>query len=161
MEQHVLPRVNKYGSVFNAITSTGLLIGSLVAASAALAYELRPARLFQYIASGVFGKDAILGGLHMAFIGLIFHFIIAFSWTYLFFSLYTRIKFISAHKYLSGLVYGIVVWAVMNLLILPLTSMPFGSVDLLNGIIGVSILMMVVGLPISILTHRYYSGREE
>lgn len=137
------------------------LAGVLDIAAALLRYYVPtgkdPIVVQRYIASGVFGKDAFAGESTMAVYGLIFHFIIAFSWTILFFFAYPRIKILSWNKYISGIGYGLIVWCGMNLVVLPLSSvtqMPFSVIRTAEGI---AILMVCVGVPISMIVHKHYS----
>jgi hypothetical protein len=60
------------------IAWAGLLVGTLDKLSAIVNFKIAtgkdPVLIFQYIASGVFGKEAYIGSL-MPVLGLIFHFI--------------------------------------------------------------------------------------
>jgi uncharacterized membrane protein YagU involved in acid resistance len=54
-----------------------------------------------------------------------------------------------------GAVFGVAVWAVMNLVVIPLSRIPPASFSLalfLNGIVGHA---LFVGLPIAYAAHRY------
>lgn len=146
------------------ILLTGLVAGTLdilaAFANAYLSNAVSPIRVLQFIASGLLGKNAFEGGLTTAGLGLIIHFIIAFSWTILFFFLYQKIKLLSINPIITGLVYGLIIWLIMNLAVLPMTNInkqPFS----LNWqtFIGIGILMLFVGLPISIMVNRYYSNK--
>ena len=56
-----------------------------------------------------------------------------------------------------GLVYGIIVWLIMNLVVLPLSNAGISRPFKVKGVVtGVLILMFFIGLPISIFAHRYY-----
>ncbi len=79
-------------SLFLAAFRSGVIVGILDAIAASVnAYAQRgvsPAGVFRYVASGALGKSAFDGGLGIAGLGLLFHFIIAISWTFLFFMAY-------------------------------------------------------------------------
>lgn len=146
------------------ILLTGLVAGTLdilaAFANAYLSNAVSPIRVLQFIASGLLGKNAFEGGLTTAGLGLLLHFIIAFSWTILFFFLYPKIKQILTNPIITGLVYGLIIWLIMNLAVLPMSNInkqPFS----LNWqtFIGIGILMLFVGLPISIMVNRYYSNK--
>jgi uncharacterized membrane protein YagU involved in acid resistance len=145
-----------------AILLTGLLAGTLdiLAAftHAFVANETTPIRVLQFIASKAVGPDAFSGGLPMAMLGLFFHYIIAFSWTTLFFLLYPRLKFLSGNKIMVGLGYGVFVWLMMNLVVLPIVNGAFQPFQL-QSVIGMAILMLCIGLPISWMASKYYSGK--
>ena len=146
------------------ILLTGLVAGTLdilaAFANAYLSNAVSPIRVLQFIASGLLGKNAFEGGLTTAGLGLLLHFIIAFSWTILFFFLYPKIKQILTNPIITGLVYGLIIWLIMNLAVLPMSNInkqPFS----LNWqtFIGIGILMLFVVLPISIMVNRYYSNK--
>ena len=164
MEQQSTLKVSAGKNLVKAIIIAGLIIGLLdglaAAISAYIPREITPDRVFRYVASGVFGKEAFSGGTPMALLGLLFHFTVAMGWTALFFLLYPRLKFLSWNKYLSGIGYGIFVLFAMNLVVVPLSNVPNpnpGSVQLPQ----VFIHMFVIGLPISLMASRYYSRQQQ
>lgn len=161
MEPKIITQRNEtFESAWKAIIVTGLSAGTLDAIAAIVVYQANPVGLFQFIASGAFGAGkAFSGGLTMAFWGMLFHYIIAFSWTIVFFFMYPVFPFMRKNKYLTGLLYGIVVWVMMNRVVLPLSQISQGAFNIRGALIGASILMVAVGLPISLLTHRYYARK--
>ena len=80
-----------------AVLTTGLIAGTLDILAACLsAYIQRgmtPEKLLQFVASGLFGADAFTGGAIMAVAGLVMHFMIATSWTLLYYLLYPRLEY--------------------------------------------------------------------
>lgn len=164
MEQQPTLKVSEGKNLVKAIMIAGLIIGLLdglaAAISAYIPREITPDRVFRYVASGVFGKEAFNGGTPMALLGLLFHFTVAMGWTALFFLLLPRLKFLSWNKYLSGIGYGIFVLFAMNLVVVPLSNVPnpnTGSVQLPQLFIH----MFVIGLPISLMASRYYSRQQQ
>lgn len=160
MEQSSTLKISDGKNLLKAILIACLIIGLLDGAAACIsAYiknEVTPDRVFQFVASGVFGKEAFAGGTSMALLGLLFHFMVATGWTTLFFLAYPRIKFLSWNKYIVGIAYGVFVLFAMNLVVVPLSNVPNsnpGSVQLPQLFIH----MFIVGLPISLLANRYYS----
>ncbi|MFA5835133.1 MAG: hypothetical protein WDA22_16765 [Bacteroidota bacterium] len=147
--------------IFIPIVFTGLLAGTLDISAAMLRYYFTtgkdPMNVLRFIASGVFGNSAFSGGIVMASYGLLFHFVIAFSWTTLFFVIYPKLMRLSKNKYLLGIVYSVVIWSGMNLVVLPLSNVPQLPFTVAKGAEAIGILIVCVGLPISILAHRYYT----
>jgi hypothetical protein len=146
------------------ILLAGLVAGTLDILAAITVYDLIMHRLtaihlLQGIASFAFGKKAIDGGTSMAIYGLGFHFIIAFSFTIFYFIIFPYISFLRKQKILSGLLYGIFVWMVMNLAVLPLLG---GKIPTKwDGILrGACILMVCIGLPISLIIGSYYEKQK-
>lgn len=159
MEPKIITQSNDFSSEgpWRTIILTGLVAGTLDAVGAIVVYQAKPVGMFQFIASGAFGAGkAFSGGLTMVFWGVLFHYIIAFSWTIIFFFMYPVFPFMRKNKYVTGLLYGIFVWVMMNRVVLPLSQISQGPFNIRGALIGASILMVAVGLPISLLTHRYY-----
>lgn len=144
------------------IVLSGFFAGTLDIAAAIGIYAVildktTAMRILQSIASGVFGKSAFAGGIETALYGLFFHYIIATSWAASYFFLFPTISFLRKQKIISGLLYGIVVWLIMNTIVLPLSNVTQVQFTMQGVFIGVGILMVCIGLPISLITHRYYS----
>lgn len=149
--------------LLTTIVWVGLLAGSLDIVLACLqAYIVRgtsPEIVLRFIASGALGKPAFTGGWEMPLIGLLFHFIIAYSFTILFFLLYPSIKPMRKSIVLTAIVYGIFIFVVMNLLVLPMTKIARASIQLDKAAIATLILIMAIGLPLSIFARKFYQHR--
>lgn len=146
---------------FKAVLLAGLLAGSLDAAAASIQYIIKtgndPARVFRYIASAVFGQDALSKNLYgMAAWGLLFHMLIAITFTLFFFLFYRQIKPLINNKYIAGILYGIGVWAVMNLLVVPMAFGKDISIKFSDALIAAGILIIAIGLPVSLMADRFY-----
>ena len=147
-----------------------ILVGGLVAGTlditaacihAYLKNNVSPGRVLKYIASAVFGKDAYSGGTIMNAWGLFFHYLIALGLAAFFVFLYQRWSLLSKNIVVSGLLYGIFAWVVTTRFIIPVFStlkpQPF---VLKNAIVAIVILMFCIGLPIALITKKYYSSPE-
>ena len=127
--------------------------------TAALTYypltaNVRPMRILQGIASGVLGPTAFQGGLATAALGLAFHYLIALIWTVLFYLAARRFNALTRHVVLTGLAYGVVVWAGMNLIVVPLSRARRGPFDPAQAVVAAVILMLCIGLPIAAIIGR-------
>ena len=158
---------------YKAVLTTGLIAGALDATAASIQYYINtgkePARVFRYIASAVLGKETVTKDLYtMAAWGLLFHMIIAMTWTLIFFLFFRQIRSVLKNKFVAGIVYALFVWCIMNFLVVPLafgmdlgmqaTSL-FSQARLKNSLIAMGILIIAIGLPISLLADRYYSKK--
>lgn len=145
-------------TLLSAIVWAGLLAGTLDIIAACGLFSIRtgqdPTIVLRYVASGALGAQAMTGGWITALLGLVFHFIIAFSWTILFFLILP--KFPSGNWIAYGLLYGVVVWLLMNLVVLPMTRVTMRPFTWDGAIIGTIVLMLAIGLPVSYLAHKYY-----
>ena len=144
-----------------AILFAWLTAGSLDILSAFVNFYLKtgknPVRVLNYVASGVFGSSALTGGKAMAVWGLVFHYIIAFCFTLFFFFIYPKWKFLSVNKWLTAIGYGLFAWLVMNLLVVPISNVTRAAFHLSNALIGATILICMIGLPITLIIGKYYS----
>ncbi len=148
--------------VIKIILWTAFLAGTLDILSAIintyLQFNISPGRVFRFIASGVFGDEAYSGGAEMIAAGVLFHYSIALIWTAIFFFIFMKVKLPSGYKYIFGLLYGILVWLVMNLIVIPLSNTPQHPLTFRGVLLGVLFLMFFIGLPVSLSYHKYYSG---
>lgn len=114
-------------------------------------------KILQSVASGVFGQSAYSGGIEMAVFGLIFHFTISFAFTYLYFFMYPRLPFVRKERIFSGFTLGIFIWAVMNLIVIPVAFKGVFPNGILSSLIGIAIIIISIGIPVAIITHFYYN----
>jgi hypothetical protein len=144
-----------------AIALTGLIVGAMDITSAIIITLSRGGtiiRLMQFIASGLLGREAFQGGLPIAFLGLALHFVIAFGLVAVFYFARGRIAFLRNYPVPSGVIYGLIVFAVMNLIVLPLSAAtPRHSLS--GDLIQVGVHMFVIGLPTSLLLSRFSHER--
>jgi hypothetical protein len=144
------------------LLTTGLLVGTLdILAAFANAYFSRgigPEHVLRFIASGVFGKQAFSGPGSMMLWGLLFHYIIAFACTIVFYVLYPRFIFFIRFPILSALLYSVLIWLLTNRVIMPLSNVPQsnGPLDLLDALKSIAILFFMISLPLSLLMKRHF-----
>lgn len=147
------------------IVFTGLLVGTLDILSAFIDYYVNtgknPLNVLLFVASGIFGKAALTEGAGTMVAGLIFHYCIAFSFTIFFFWLYKRITILSVNWILTGVLYGLFIWLVMNLVVVQLSNAPHVAIPAMKMVKVVKsllILIFMIGLPLSFIAHRYLRG---
>jgi hypothetical protein len=113
------------------------------------------------IAGGLLGSQAVHGGAGTWLLGLVLHYFIAVSAAALYCVSSRRLPFLAEHWLVCGLFYGIAVFLVMNLLVLPLSAYhytgPYTYSDLVQGLV---VHMMIVGLPIS-YSLRWFSVADD
>lgn len=109
-----------------------------------------PARLLQSVASGALGRDAFSGGTATAALGLGFHFLIAFIITAIFFVVAARTPALTRRPVITGALYGVAVYVVMNFAVIPLSRIgPRPLPATLVIVTGVLVHMFLVGVPIA------------
>jgi len=136
-----------------------LLAGTLDITTAILYYvgpsRARATRLLQGIASGVLGARAFHEGAATAWIGLALHYLIALIWTLVFLVVFRTLSVLRRHLVVIGILYGIIVWLVMNLMVLPLSNVSRAPFQPRAAAIAATILVLCVGLPISLVLGRH------
>lgn len=136
--------------VSRGILYATLMVGVLDAADGVVFRGLQgqnPIQVLQYIASSLLGARSFSGGLPTAGLGLVVHFSIALVVAAIYILASRRFPLLGMQWTLLGLLYGAAVWAVMNLMMLPLTAVapsPITTAALVNGLIGHA---LFVGLP--------------
>jgi hypothetical protein len=150
--------MNKF---FKTVLLTGLFVGTTDIVSAFITVWARNGKfaekMFHYIAGGALGLETSMkGGVGVAFLGLFFHYFIAFAFTLFFFVVFPRLKFLFFNKYLVGMLYAVFVNVVMSQLILPLTPLPAQHFNLEHTYIEWVILGVLFGIPIVYNAYKYY-----
>ena len=102
------------------------------------------------IAAGLIGGVALRGGALVWILGVFLHYFIAFSAATVYCLASRRLEFLKEHFFVCGLFYGIAVFLVMNLVVLPLCAFHFTGPYQLRGLLqGLIVHMFIIGLPIS------------
>lgn len=145
-----------------------VVLGGLIAGVLDISYAIvfswfrsgtSPVRILQSVASGLLGRDAYSGGAPAAALGLVLHFVIAMSAAFVYFFASGRLQVLVRRPVLSGIVYGVFVFAFMNLVVIPLSRIghrpPMAPVVLVTGLL---VHMFFIGLPIALATRRALEG---
>jgi hypothetical protein len=148
-----------------AILLGGLTVGALDILDAFIFFGLRgvaPQRILHSVAAGLLGREAaIAGGLKTALLGLVLHFTIATGVVAAYYLVSKALSFLVRYPIICGLLYGLVVFYLMQLVVLPLSAtsgkagLPTGA-PLINGLL---IHALGVGLPAALFTAKSRTGR--
>jgi uncharacterized membrane protein YagU involved in acid resistance len=113
-------------------------------------------QIFQYIASGLTGPWAFHAGAASVALGIAIHYTIALTWTAVYFGAAQRWGLLIRRPVASGLIYGAVVYAAMNFVVLPLTRVPHATkaASIASRVSGVLALLFCIGLTVAVLTAR-------
>lgn len=147
-------------NAYQAILWGGFVAGAMDITAACISNGLRAGRtpvwVFQSVASGLLGPDSFKGGFATAALGLALHFMIATVWTTIFYLASRKLEVLTRQAVLSGLLYGIVVYFFMYFVVLPLSAIHAkpSSYTWTSIVINVSIHLICVGLPVSLVVRR-------
>lgn len=145
-----------------------ILVGGGIAGVLDIAYAIAYAtwrgsnaeHLLQLVASGLLGNVAYDGGAATVALGLACHLAMSLLFAAFFFVVARRWRGLAFHPWVSGPVYGLGVFAVMNFVVLPLSAFPHEVKFSLVGT-GTNLLshLFFFGLPIALATRRALVGR--
>jgi hypothetical protein len=136
-----------------AIAVGGLIAGTLDLTQACILFG---AKVPLVIAAGLLGRQALHGGIATYLLGVFLHFFIAFSATATYYAASRRLVFLKEYPLVCGLFYGAAVEVVMSYIVLPLSALHArGPYELHDVLLGLSVHMVVVGLPISFSVRRF------
>jgi hypothetical protein len=157
-------KIEQMKSFLRRIFITTLIAGTLDILAAYVQFYLLThhvsKKMFNYIAGGALGlENSMKGETAVIVLGIFFHYFIAFSFTFFYFLIYKRLKIYLVNKYIAGLCYGIFVWLIMNLVVLPVSKLPTNAITVKGAVTGALILMVMVGLPIAISANSFYKRR--
>lgn len=142
------------------VFKTGLLAGTLdilfAFANAWWSSGVTPGRVLRFIASGLTGTEAFSGGQATVLLGLLLHFLIAFFWTAVFFLLYPKFSRIIRSKSLQAILYGLLIWVIMNQVVLPFSKVPASDFHWGAALKGMGILIIAMGLPLAHFARKYW-----
>lgn len=140
-----------------------MLIGGLIAGLCDITYAVgisayhgvAPMRVLQSVASGLLGAPAYEGGAPVAALGLLLHFLMALLIAAIFYFISRRLVFLLRHPITWGAVYGVIVYYVMNLVVLPLSAFP-GKPSTAPVVVITSLIVhaFFFGVPIALAARR-------
>ena len=137
-----------------AVILGGVVAGAFDITYAFIFYGMRgiPAtRILQSVASGLLGQASYSGGFASAALGLLLHFLIAIAAAATFYAVSRRFTWLIQHAFVSGAIFGLCVYVVMNFVVVPLSAFPhklaFPPIVLVTGLF---VHMFLVGVPIAL-----------
>lgn len=146
------------------VLAGGLVVGTLDIVFAMTFWSWRadlPAlRVLQSIAAGILGQASFEGGIETAAIGLALHFFIALSMAVVYYVAARRWPALWQQAVPWGTVYGLLLYGIMNLLVVPLSASP-APADPLWVILSVPVHVLLVGVPIALFVRQGMLQRDE
>jgi len=138
----------------------GVLAGTLDGMAAALYLHdnlgLNAGQVMQFVASALFGQASFQAGYLTVFAGFVIHYLIAFGFSAIYYYSYPVVSAIRQWPVVLGLCYGLGVWLVVNVLLLPLTRISLPPFEINSALIVMFWHMLLVGLPIAFIVNIHY-----
>ncbi|MGH7524705.1 MAG: hypothetical protein ACREK8_10395 [Gemmatimonadales bacterium] len=122
-------------------------------------------RILQSIASGILGPAAFEGGMHTVWLGAALHCVVAFGWTGMFLALarnwrpFARTLTTSHGAIKTGMPFGVLVWLVMDLVVLPLSHAKPAPIASTWFVVCLVWHAIGVGLPMAVVARSYGGAR--
>ncbi len=114
----------------------------------------------QSIASGLLGRASYEGGASTAALGVVLHFFIATLMAAAFVLASRVLPVLLKRPVISGIVYGLILFVIMNLVVVPLSAIgprPLPTGWLMFGTLFTHIVF--VGIPIAFIARRFLGAR--
>lgn len=134
------------------------LCGTLDIADAAIftiAHGHDPLVMLRSIAACLLGSSAMRGGYAMSLLGLGLHFLIAAFWAAFYVLSMGRRTVARRYPLVVGMVYGLLIYLVMNYAVLPRTALhiplPHPGPGMVNGVLA---LVLLFGVPLGLLNRK-------
>ena len=135
------------------VLAGGLIAGALDISYAWLFWAVKAGltaqRIFQSVAAGLLGKASFSGGWPTALLGLGLHFFIATSMSLTYYLVARRWPVLREHPLGCGAAYGLLLYAIMNFVVVPLSAAPGGSKDPLWVALSIAVHVLFIGIPIA------------
>ncbi len=108
------------------------------------------------IAAGLIGVRALQGGALTWILGVFLHYFIAFCAATVYCLASRKLPFLKEHFVVCGMFYGIAIYLVMNLIVLPLCAFHFMGPYQYGGLVqGLLIHMLIIGVPIGYCLRKW------
>jgi hypothetical protein len=142
-----------------------LLVGTLDITSATINFLIQggtnPVNILVYISSAIFGPQAKeIGPPSMAILGMFLHYLVAFTWTCIFFLLYPRLSAMWKNRVVTGIAYGYFMQIIMQFVVVRLSNAPKGPFNIKGFLINGGILCIAIGIPLSFIAYRHFFGKK-
>lgn len=111
--------------------------------------------VYQYIASAALGESAFAGSVATTLLGVLFHFIVSLIVASVFVLSASQISLLRRHPVVGSLLYGLGVFIVMNMIVIPLSAAPIlpapTTFQLISNLLEH---ILVIGLPLGLIVRR-------
>jgi hypothetical protein len=145
------------GRDLRTVLLAGAVAGALDITAAFAFWAIRsvsPFRVLRGIASGVLGPAAAKGGWPTAVLGLLLHFVIALGVAAVYWAASRWWPVLLRQPVLCGLLYGVIVYVVMNKVVVPLSRVTPRTPAWPMVATMIAIHMLFVGLPVALVVAR-------
>lgn len=119
----------------------------------------KPAGVWQSVAAGLLGKASYEGGNATALLGLVLHFLIAFVMALVYVRAARRLPLLVQRPLAVGVLYGFLLYLVMNFVVVPLSAIGFHAPSLKGAIRALIPHVVFVGPAIALIASKRAARR--
>lgn len=145
-------------AALKAIAFGGLVAGTIDIGSACVINGLSPMVILHAIASGLLGAAAFREGWSAALAGLLLQWLMSLLIAALFVAAATRLAWLERRWIPAGVAYGVVIYLVMNLVVVPLSAAPFHPHFIPMKVFENLLAMILFGLIVSGSTKAFFGS---
>jgi protein-S-isoprenylcysteine O-methyltransferase Ste14 len=146
---------------------TMIVLGAIVVGTLDILYAIAfwyprgvvPARIFQSIAAGLYGRASFTGGTRTVVIGAALHYFIALCIVLVYWLASRRLERLVRRPILWGSFYGILVYVVMNYVVIPLSATKRPAFLLSWVVCSVLVHAFLIGVPAALISRAARSTR--
>jgi len=146
--------------------SATILLGAIVVGTLDILFAIvfwyprgvAPARIFQSIAAGLYGRAAFSGGTRTVVIGAALHYFIALSIVLVYWLASRRYEVLVRRPILGGSIYGVLVYVVMNYVVIPLSATQRSGFLLWWVVSSVLVHAFLIGVPAALFARAAVRG---
>jgi hypothetical protein len=146
------PRI--IATIFLAGAAAGVLDITAAFVTSSL-HGYTPLKVLQGIASGALGSKSFEGGWSSGFLGILIHFLIAFSTAAVFYIASRKVVWMRRRPISSGALYGVAVYVFMYWMVVPLSAIGWQKYSIDSTIRAIVIHIVCVGLPIAFIVRHF------
>ncbi|RDS80108.1 hypothetical protein DWU98_14435 [Dyella monticola] len=121
-------------------------------------YGVAPARVAQNIAAGLLGKRAFAGGSSTVLLGGLLHYAIMAAMVGVYYLASRRVLALIERPWLYGALYGVMLYAVMNLMVVPLSAAPKAPF-VPSWMVGSIVVHLIIGVVTALSARAALGGR--
>lgn len=143
------------GGTLTPWSSTTIALGAIVVGTLDILFAIlfwypkgvAPARIFQSVAAGLYGRASFTGGMRAVVIGALLHYFIALCIVLVYWLASRRYDGLTRRPILYGSLYGVLVYLVMNYVVIPLSATQRSAFLLSWVVSSVLVHALLVGVP--------------
>ncbi len=140
--------------MLNALLAGGIVAGTIDIGAAAVINMASPIRILHFVAGGLYGRPALQGGATMTILGAVLQLAMSIVIAAIYVFACRRMPILGRAWLASGLLYGVVVFFVMNYVVVPLSAWGKAPTFTVASFVENLLAMLLFGLIVAYFAQR-------